>query len=225
MTAKRSASTSQERTPRERIVYAAAQHLRAVGPTAASLRTIVRQAQAPWGSLRHYFPGGKAQILSEALAWSGDYAATDVTEYLQSTDPTPGGLFVHLLDIWARDLKRCDFGRGCPVAAATLDPGETATALTGATRAAMDSWLAAIEHALSAMGVTTVAAQARTMLSMLEGAIIISRVQKSTTALSELRQFAAHFDAAVQPERRSASNSKTTPGRRPQSGQQPQGSG
>jgi AcrR family transcriptional regulator len=205
MAGERSAPASQERTPRERIVYAAAQHLRAVGPTAASLRAIVRQAEAPWGSLRHYFPAGKEQILSEALAWSGDYAARDVMEYLQSADPTPGGLFVHLLDTWARDLKRCDFGRGCPVAAATLDPGgDAATGLTGATRDAMDRWLTAIERALSAMGVTGAPSQARTMLSMLEGAIIISRVQKSTTALSELRQFAAHFDAAVQLEKRSA---------------------
>jgi len=204
MTGERSAPASQERTPRERIVYAAAQHLRAVGPTAASLRAIVRQAEAPWGSLRHYFPAGKEQILSEALAWSGDYAATDVMEYLQSADPTPGGLFVHLLDTWARDLKRCDFGRGCPVAAATLDPGDAATGLTGATRDAMDRWLTAIERALSAMGVTGASSQARTMLSMLEGAIIISRVQKSTTALSELRQFAAHFDAAARLEKRSA---------------------
>jgi AcrR family transcriptional regulator len=196
MPAARRARTSQERTPRERVVYTAAQHLRSVGPTAASLRAIVHDAQAPWGSLRHYFPDGKEQILSEALAWSGDYAAADVTAYLQSADPTPGGLFVHLLDTWARDLKRCDFGRGCPVAAATLDPGEGATGLAGATRAALDRWLAAIEHALSGMGVPGARTQARTMLSMLEGAIIISRVHRSTTALTELRQFAEHFDAA-----------------------------
>jgi hypothetical protein len=120
-----------------------------MGPTAASLRAIVRDAQAPWGSLRHYFPGGKEQILSEALAWSGEYAATDVTEYLQSADPTPGGLFVHLLERWTRDLKRTDFGRGCPVAAATLDPGDDAAGLADATRAALDSWRVAIARALS----------------------------------------------------------------------------
>lgn len=204
MAGQRKVPTRQARTPRERVVYAAAQQLRAVGPTAASLRAIVRQAQAPWGSLRHYFPGGKEQILSEALAWSGDYAAANATGYLQSADPTPGGLFLHLLDTWARDLERCDFGRGCPVAAATLDPGEASTSLTGATRAALDGWLAAIEHALSAMGMAGAHSQARNMLSMLEGAIIVSRVQKSTTALSDLRQFASYFDAAAQPETRPA---------------------
>lgn len=201
MTGERSTPASQERPPRERVVYAAAQHLRSAGPTAASLRAIVRDARAPWGSLRHYFPGGKEQILSEALAWSGGYAAADVAGYLQSADPTPGGLFVHLLDGWARELKRYDFGRGCPVAAATLDPGEGTPGLTGATRTALDRWLTAIEGALSAMGVEGARSQARSMLSMLEGAIIISRVQRSTTALSELRQFAPHFDAAAQPGR------------------------
>ena len=200
MTGGRRTPASQQRSPRERVVYAAAQQLRSAGPTAASLRAIVRDARAPWGSLRHYFPGGKEQILSEALAWSGGYAAADVAEYLQSADPTPGGLFVHLLDGWARELRRYDFGRGCPVAAATLDPGEGTPGLIDATRNALDRWLTAIEDALSAMGVKGARSQARSMLSMLEGGIIISRVQRSTTALSELRQFAPHFDAAAQPD-------------------------
>jgi AcrR family transcriptional regulator len=189
-------STGQHWSARERVVYAAAQQLRAAGPTAASLRAIVRDARAPWGSLRHYFPHGKEQILSEALAWSGEYAARDVTAYLHSDEPTPGGLFVHLLDSWARELTRCDFELGCPVAAATLDPGGGAPGLVAATRSALDTWLTAIECGLIAMGVPEARSQARSMLSMLEGAIIVCRVQNSTAALSELRPFSQHFDAA-----------------------------
>lgn len=48
------------------------------------------------------------------------------------------------------------------------------------------------------MGVQRARFQARTTLSMLEGAIIISRAERSVTALSDLRQFAAHFDAQRQ---------------------------
>ncbi len=198
MSGEHSTSAGPQRTPRERVVYAAAQQLRSVGPTAASLRAIVRDAHAPWGSLRHYFPGGKQQILSEALAWSGEYAAADVAAYLGSADPTPGGLFVHLLEVWARDLERCDFERGCPVAATTLDPGDGTTGLGEANRAALERWLAAIGGALSTLGVRDAGPEARRMLSLLEGAIIVSRVQGSTAALSELRGFAAHFDAAAQ---------------------------
>lgn len=184
-----------QRGPRERVVYAAAQQLRAVGPSAASLRAIVRDAHAPWGSLSHYFPGGKTQLLGEALDWAGHFAAADVAAYLETENPTPGGLFVHLADGWARELRRRDFGRGCPVAAATIDPG--ASELAPATRGALETWLKAIERALAAMGVPGARQQARLMLSMVEGAIIVSRVQRSTAALRDLRGFAGHFDALI----------------------------
>lgn len=195
MSTHRVAPTSREPTPRERVVYAAVQHIRSEGPAAASLRAIVKDADAPWGSLQHYFPGGKEQIVCEALAWAGEFAAADVATYLDTAHPTPGGLFTHLLDSWSRELSQRDYARGCPVAASTLNPSDESPAIAKATHDALDRWLTGIETALVTMGVDNARSQARVMLSMLEGAIIVSRVQKDTTALSELREFAAHFDA------------------------------
>jgi AcrR family transcriptional regulator len=179
--------------PRERIVYQAAQQVRAHGVAAASLRTIVREADAPWGSLRHYFPGGKDQIISEALDWSGAYAAADVEAYLnRDPAPSPGGLFAHLVDSWAAELARRDFGRGCPVAAASFDDGGSTVA--NATRNALDRWLQAIETALDTLGVADAATQARVMLSALEGGIILSRIQRSTTPVTDLKSLSDHFN-------------------------------
>lgn len=179
--------------PRERIVYQAAQQVRAHGVAAASLRTIVREADAPWGSLRHYFPGGKDQIISEALDWSGTYAAADVEAYLdRDPAPTPGGLFTHLVDNWATELARRDFSRGCPVAAASFDDGGAEVAR--ATRTALDRWLRAIESALDTLGVPDAPTQARVMLSALEGGIILSRIQHSTTPLADLKSLSDHFN-------------------------------
>jgi AcrR family transcriptional regulator len=181
--------------PRERIVYHAAQQLRTHGADASSLRAIVRDADAPWGSLRHYFPGGKDQILSEALEWSGAYAAADIETYMKrDPSPTPGGLFVHLVDSWATELARRDFRRGCPVAAASFDASGADSPVVRATRSALDRWLAAIETALRALGVADTGTQARIMLSALEGAIILSRVQQSTTPLTDLKSLSDHFD-------------------------------
>lgn len=174
-------------------MYQAAQQVRAHGVTAASLRTIVREAAAPWGSLRHYFPGGKDQLIGEALAWSGAYAAADVEAYVNDDPaPSPGGLFAHLVDGWATELRRREFSRGCPVAAASYD--DSGSEVATATREALDHWLLAIETALDTLGVADPAAKARVMLSALEGGIILSRIQRSTTPLADLKSLAAHFD-------------------------------
>jgi len=60
-------ATTATEGPRERVVLAAARLLRTRGYTGTSLRDIVKAADAPWGSLQHYFPGGKDQIVVEAM--------------------------------------------------------------------------------------------------------------------------------------------------------------
>ena len=68
-----------ERSPRERMVYHAAQLIRMQGVSGTGLREVVDRAQAPRGSLQHYFPGGKEQLVDEALAWAGNFAAGQVS--------------------------------------------------------------------------------------------------------------------------------------------------
>ena len=59
------------RTPRERMVLSAAQLVRIQGVGATGMRDVVAHAEAPRGSLQHYFPGGKDQLIAEAVAWAG----------------------------------------------------------------------------------------------------------------------------------------------------------
>ena len=111
--------------PRDRIVYTTVQHLRRHGVATTGLRGVVADASAPWGSLRHYFPGGKDQLVTEAMAWAGSFAAARVEQYLhEAVEPTPSGLFADLVLDWVRDLERRDYARGCPVAAAIVDSSD-----------------------------------------------------------------------------------------------------
>ena len=111
-----------QQTPRERMVYEAAQALREEGIGGAALRTVAARADAPRGSLQHYFPGGKDQLVTEAIAWSGAFAAEQVRAYLRDTRrPTPSGLFDDLVHQWSAELEARQFARGCPVAASVVD--------------------------------------------------------------------------------------------------------
>src|SRR5215471_9016581 len=61
--------------PRERMVRSAAQLIRRKGVSGTGMREIVSEANAPRGSLQHYFPGGKEELVAEALLWMGGVAA------------------------------------------------------------------------------------------------------------------------------------------------------
>ena len=145
-----SAST---RGPRERMVYAAAQHLRRTGVSGTGLRQVVTDAEAPRGSLQHYFPGGKDQLVAEALDWAGTWAAARVDEHVtRMRRPTPSRLFTAVVDDWAADLEARDFARGCPVAAAVVDCADTNETVRRAADTALETWRRPLTEALVDMG-------------------------------------------------------------------------
>ena len=187
--------------PRERVVYSAAQLIRRGGVSGTGLREVVAAARAPWGSLQHYFPGGKDQIVDEALAWASAFAAGVVETYLSTAEsPTPGGLFATMVDQWRDDFTRHGYDRGCPLVAATADVVAENEALRASVSRGFATWQRPIAAGLRRMGVPRgrSASLAVLMLASLEGAIVLARAQQDvaplTTVLRELRPV---LDAAV----------------------------
>lgn len=172
-------------TPRERLVYTAVQQLREHGVEGTGLRPLVAAAGAPWGSLRHYFPGGKQQIVAEALTWACDFAGGVVNAYLATGRPTPRGLLRTVFRWWIDDLERRDFARGCPVASAIGDAAPTDTVVRTAANDALETWRAAIRDGLMRCGFHTKDADelATVILAALEGAILLARASRSTEPL------------------------------------------
>lgn len=173
--------------PRERMVYSAAQLIREHGVTATGVREVVDHARAPRGSFQHYFPGGKDQLVGEALIWAGDFAADRVVAYgRQARNPSPSGLFAHLVAQWKREFLERGFDRGCPVMAASADLAGGDSAVNEQVRAASARWAQAIVDELARMGVPRRRAGrlATLMLSTLEGAIMLARVRQDVAVLT-----------------------------------------
>jgi AcrR family transcriptional regulator len=189
------------RGPRERIVYSAAQLVRAKGVSGTGLREVVERADAPWGSLQHYFPGGKEQIVGEALAWAGNFAAGRVEQYSREMrTPTPGGLFARMARQWEDEFARRGFVAGCPLVAAAADVAADSAALRGAIAAAFDTWRVPLQAALRRMGVPRArsASLAIVMLSALEGAIVLARTSQDLGPLrTVVRELRPLLDGAV----------------------------
>lgn len=174
------------RRPRERMVYSAAQLVRARGVTATGVRDVVEHAGAPRGSFQHYFPGGKDQLIGEAVRWAANFAAQWVASYPQTTDtPTPAGLFAHIARWWKDDLTEHGYERGCPVMATAADLAGSDSAVNEQLRPALDEWTRAVVDQLVRTGVTPdrSTALATLMISSLEGAIMWARVRRDVEPL------------------------------------------
>jgi AcrR family transcriptional regulator len=191
--------TTSTRGHRERIVYETAQQLRRTGVTGTGLRLVVSSAGAPRGSLQHYFPGGKDQLVGEALEWAGTWAAERVAALARRMRrPTPSRLFAAMAEDWAADLEARDFSRGCPVAAAVVDCGDDNDTVTEAARSALETWRRPLTEALVTMGRPRRRAETLStlMLCALEGAIVIARAQRDSAPLRLVaRELAPVLDA------------------------------
>lgn len=183
------ASQARALPPRERMVRSAAQLIRRKGVTGTGMREIVTEADAPRGSLQHYFPGGKEEIVSDALLWSGDVAARRIHRCLRElTSRTPSALLASILDIWRRELTEEQFSAGCPLVAAAADTAATSEQLRQVLRRAFDGWLEPLSKSLVDLGVPLERSDnlAIVVIAALEGAIILARIRRDLTPFDAL---------------------------------------
>ncbi|MBV9659716.1 MAG: helix-turn-helix transcriptional regulator [Acidimicrobiales bacterium] len=180
---------------------AAAQLIRRKGVAGTGMREIVAEADAPRGSLQHYFPAGKEELVGEALAWMGGVAARRVRRHVARLESgPPSRLLSAIVEDWCRDLTTEQFAVGCPLVAAAADVSATSDGLREVICQAFASWQEPLGVGLAALGVDPARAEplAVVVISCLEGAIILARVQRDLAPLEALNaELGPILDAAV----------------------------
>jgi AcrR family transcriptional regulator len=182
-------SQARELPPRERMVRSAAQLIRRKGVSGTGMREIVTEADAPRGSLQHYFPGGKEELVSDALLWAGNVTAQKVRRSLHELESrTPSALLASIVDGWRRDLTSEKFSVGCPLVAAAADTAASSRQLRQVLRRAFDGWLEPLSESLVDLGVPVERSDnlAVVIITALEGAIILARVRRDLTPFDAL---------------------------------------
>ncbi|WP_371525508.1 TetR/AcrR family transcriptional regulator [Streptomyces sp. NBC_01283] len=189
------------RGPRERMVFSGAQLIRRDGVAATGMRDVAAHARAPRGSIQHHFPGGKEELVNEAVGWAGRYASRRIGRFLAALpEPTPSGLFAEMVRQWTDEYRNAGFEGGCPVAAATVDCAESTESTREAVSTAFTTWSGSVARALTDMGVPEVRADALAtlMISSLEGAILMARAERDVRALTAVAtELGPLLDAAV----------------------------
>lgn len=171
------------------MVRGAVQLIRRRGVSGTGMREIVSEAGAPRGSLQHYFPGGKEELVSDALLWAGDVAARRMRRYVGELQPrTPSALLTCVVDDWRRDLTGEQFSAGCPLVAAAADTAASSEPLRQVLRHAFDGWLEPLSGSLAELGVPPERADnlAVVTIAALEGAIILARIRRDLAPFDAL---------------------------------------
>jgi AcrR family transcriptional regulator len=169
---------------RERIVDSSAELFRRQGYTGTGLKQIVAEASAPFGSLYHFFPGGKEQLGEEVIRWSGDmYLELFVT--VTAGAPDVATAVADFFAGAAETLRETDYADACPIATVALEVASTNEPLREATADVFEKWFRAATAYFAHAGIPTARARelAIEMLCAMEGAFVFCRATRSTEAL------------------------------------------
>ena len=148
-----------------------------------SFGDVIEHSGAPRGSIYHHFPGGKAQLVEEAVRYAGEYIVATIERAAEDGDPVPccarsrrpGGAV----------LEDSDFRAGCPVVAVAVEAHDDDSALDRApsrrrSRAGSEALVALLRARRSPE------ARARriatTMVAAIEGAVVICRATRERAA-------------------------------------------
>jgi AcrR family transcriptional regulator len=168
---------------RERMVVATAELLREYGASATSIDRVLLHSGASRGSVYHYFPEGRSQLIGEAVDLAGECIGRKFEAMAEAGDPVRSldAFFEH----WRARLLENGFRAGCTVVAVAVETNDEAPQLVQSAAAIFGRW----QDALTAMLVRGGLPQERgrrlavMIVAAVEGAIVLCRAQQSTDPL------------------------------------------
>jgi AcrR family transcriptional regulator len=188
------------RPTRERIVGVSAELLAKQGYNATGVKQIVAAAEAPFGSLYHFFPGGKEQLGAEAIRVSGaTYEQLIEAVFGPAPDPVTG---VRMFFAGAAaHLEETNYADACPIATVALEISSTSEPMRIACSDVFQSWIGAGAERLERAGLSAERARELViaMLAALEGAFVLARATRSTQPLLVAGEMAASAVADALP--------------------------
>jgi TetR/AcrR family transcriptional repressor of lmrAB and yxaGH operons len=173
------------RTTRRRMLASTVEVLRERGAAGVTIDEVLARSKAPRGSVYHHFPGGRSQILIEALQYAGD-SMTSAIDNAASEGPMV--LLHQFVELWEEVLQESDFAAGCPVVAAAISTADEDPRLPADAAEIFARWRAALTRSFQADGfdADAAAALAITTIAAIEGAVVLCRSLRSAEPLREV---------------------------------------
>ena len=185
-------------SPRERMVVSAALLIRERGAHPTAIADVLEHSGAPRGSAYHYFPGGRTQLLCEAIDYAGEHVAARIAKAARGIDALDA-----MVESYRRQLILTNFRAGCPIVAVAVEAGDPdkrdqATPVIDRAAAAFARWIDLTAQLFVADGIAAARADELAMLitTALEGAIVVARASRDVKPLDVVhRQLRALLQA------------------------------
>ncbi|MFI6999677.1 TetR/AcrR family transcriptional regulator [Nocardia sp. NPDC050175] len=147
------------------------------------LNQIIETSGAPRGSLYFHFPGGKDQLVAEAVAQAGN----EIAALIDAVEPgDTAAAATSLLTAFGDRLEASAWQQGCPVATVTLDVSAANDTIQAECAAAYAGWEEALRIRLQADGRPDAEDLAGAILAMIEGGLLLARAQRSREPLERV---------------------------------------
>lgn len=160
------------------------------GYNATGVSEILEASQAPKGSLYHHFPGGKAELAAAAVAEAHRRILSSL-QRLKEKGQNPVRTVQLFIDFYIRQMQTSGYVQGCPIATVTLETAATIDGLQIGVKGFFDDMVSFVATMLeeSRLDTDTAQTQAVIIVAIIEGALILSRAQRSPEPLVTARNY------------------------------------
>ena len=169
---------------RQRLVAAAVALMRRSGLSGAGINEIVRESGSPKGSVYHFFPGGKQEIVTEALNAHQAVIVAFIDAAL-SQRRAPAHKVRTLFDAFAARVERGNFLSSCPAGTVCLDLDADLDALRIVVAETLAVYADAIAPHFAELGRERSRSFAGLLVTAIEGAYVRARAERSSRPFRE----------------------------------------
>ncbi|PKA07042.1 TetR/AcrR family transcriptional regulator [Leptospira harrisiae] len=154
------------------------------GYESTGLTELGKETDTPKGSLYFHFPGGKDELTSLALLHSGNQLNLFFQSILSETD-SPTHAIKQVFHLLEERIVSSDYKKGCPIATTAMETSGSVPSISNVCAEIYSMWLKTFETYLMEKGYTSRIAKnlSLSLLSLWEGALLLSKLQKSPEPL------------------------------------------
>ncbi|GAA5093254.1 TetR/AcrR family transcriptional regulator [Nocardia iowensis] len=168
------------------MIEGAVESLRIHGASATSVDRVLSSTGAPRGSVYHHFPGGRTELINDAVVAAGAVMSEFIERLTRDSDPVTA--LDQFAALWRRTLVDSDFRAGCPVFAVAVETNDDAPEFARAAADIFSRWQHALADMLVRDGIPEPRARRLATLTVtaFEGAIALCRAQHDLAPLDDI---------------------------------------
>ncbi len=176
---------------KQAIIQTAIRLFRRQGYAATGLNEILKISKAPKGSLYYYFPAGKEELGAVAVS-AASKTVLKTLEELEKNTTSAEEFLSRYGKMLARWIEMSGYSDGCPISTTLLEMTPASEIISEAGRKGFSSWKDVISRVFMRDGWDEEEAfqKATLTISVILGALLLSRVERSTTPFQNIRQLA-----------------------------------